>query len=327
LDIIVSHGAHAQLVEVVDRFKDTPDVVFNTFRILTKISDRDNVRTDILTKVSADALVALFLKLMDSHRGNHQILSRLSYVFSDFAAYEPAFLSSAAKLDLNLIDELLQIEEIQTDKEVAGMLVQVVANLSVDPNCSASLILSKSIPALLANSTFNAEDRLGFNLLCAASNFTFHTKTWCPTELLRAIPIAFVSKHVPSIIEALRSLCNLALVPNSTLIESQIPDLLGILLKHVNPDVVLYALQTLANLVNHPRIRRRFRDAGFVADVLALFDADEIEELELGAIAALIMNFRDVTAEEADQFLAGLDTFEINRNDSMVKAFLAFLQK
>jgi hypothetical protein len=139
--------------------------------------------------------------------------------------------------------------------------------------------------------------------------------------------MAFVSKHVPSIVEALRSLCNIALAPNSGLVDSQIPNLLGILLKHIDPDVVLYSLQTLANLVIHPRIRRRFREGGFIDNVLALFDTDEMEELELGAIAALVMNFRDVTAEEAGEFSRALDEFEINRKDPMVKAFLEFLHK
>jgi hypothetical protein len=330
LDTIVGLGSHVHLIGLLSRFGETADVVFNAFRILTKISGRDNVRSEIIARFPPEELLALFLQLMNAHKTNHQIISRLSYVFSDFAAYEPVFLAVGTRvnspLSIGLIDDLLHVEEIQADKEVAAMLVQVVANLSVDSNCAGVLREFRSISLLLTKSTFEATDRLGFNLLCAASNFTFHEKSWCPAELLRAIPVAFVSKHVPSIVEALRSLCNLALVPNSALIDSQIPDLLGILLKHVNPDIVLYALQTLANLVNHPRVRRKFRERGFVADVLALFASDEIEELELAAIAALIMNFGDITPEESAQFRTALDEFEINRTDPIVKAFLEFLQ-
>jgi hypothetical protein len=203
--------------------------------------------------------------------------------------------------------------------------VQVIANLSVDADCASILSRSNAIVHSLSGCTFTSSDRFGFNLLCAISNFTFHDHTWAPADLLSAIPIAIVSKHIPSIIEALRILCNIALTPNTILIRSQIPEMLGILLKHIHPDVVLYSLQTLANLIGHRTIRRRFRAGGFVTAVLDLFAAEEMDELHLEAIAALLINFGDISADEAALFAAAIDEFEIDEASPVVNVFIEFL--
>jgi hypothetical protein len=130
---------------------------------------------------------------------------------------------------------------------------------------------------------------------------------------------------MPSIFEALRTVCNLALAPNTMLIESKIPEMLGILLKHANPDAVLLSLQALANLINHAGVRRRFRDGGFVAVVLGLLTAEEVDELELEAIAALVMNFGAISEDEAQLFARSLEEYEIGGTNGIVNGFVDFL--
>ena len=74
---------------------------------------------------------------------------------------------------------------------------------------------------VLSGCSFDAS----FNLLCCRSNFTYNDNSWSPTELISDIPKAIVSKWLPSIVEALRTLCNLALSPNDKLLESKILEL------------------------------------------------------------------------------------------------------
>jgi hypothetical protein len=328
LDELIRQGLHLQLLSAMDTFPESAELVLNCFRILTKISERPAIRSELIERYKADGLLAKFLLLMSTHRTHAQILSRLCYVFADFVAYEAAVLSAASKvtrpLDIKLISELLGV---QTDKSVSVMLVQVIANLSVDPDCASLLSVSSAIPRAMCGCTFDANDRLGFNLLCTASNFTFHDKSWAPAELLAAIPIAIVSKHIPSIIESLRTLCNVALSPTPVLIDTKIPEMLGILLRHSNSDVVLYSLQALANLVPYHKIKTRFRAAGTMDAVFELLDGGEIDEMELEAIAALLINFRTITADEADRFAAALDEYEVDRNGEVLGMFLDFLEE
>ena len=252
-------------------------------------------------------------------------------MFADFASYESEFAQAAGQItepySVSIITDTLAKKEITDDKELTAMILQVVANLSVDSTCASLLSFGDAIANLFAGHTFKEDDRLGLNLLCAASNFTFHDHYWSPKQLIDALPIAIISQYVPSIIEALRSLCNLALASNSMLVDSKIPELLGILLKHVNPDIVLYSLQTLANLINHAGLRRRFREDGFVESLLELLEGEEIDELELEALAALIMNFGAITQDEAQKFLNALDMFEIPPESEMPQAFRKFLKQ
>jgi hypothetical protein len=287
------------------------------------------VRRDLLGRFSPDGLLIQFLTLMDKHRTSNPILSRLCYVFADFAAHEPELLGAAGRLmkpvDIAMIPQILETDEARADCRTAAMIVQVIANLSVSEECAALLTLSGTVARALIGRTFTADDRFGFNLLCTASNFAYHNRTWSPPELIAAIPVAIVSKHIPSILEALRTLCNIALAQNALLIESKIPELLGILVMHVDPDVELYALQVLANLVNHGAIRRRFRDGGYLTHVLELLKGDSIDELLLEAIAALVMNFGAISADEASEFAAALDEFELDRSNQIVASFIDFL--
>jgi hypothetical protein len=163
--------------------------------------------------------------------------------------------------------------------------------------------------------------------LCTASNFTFHDRWSAPPQLIDAIPVAIVSKHIPSILEALRTLRNLALDPPARLVSSKIPEMLAILLKHISPDVVLYSMQTLINLINHPGIRRRFRESNFTANILELFDVEEMEETEVEAIAALVMNFVEISPEESRALSRALDQFEIDRSNPIVGTFIHFLNE
>jgi hypothetical protein len=145
--------------------------------------------------------------------------------------------------------------------------------------------------------------------------------------LLSAIPIAIVSKHIPSIIESLRTLCNVALSPTPVLIGTKIPEMLSILLRHSNPDVVLYSLQTLANLVPYGEIKVRFRAAGAMDAIFELLDDEETGEMELEAIAALVINFRTITAHEAGRFAEALGEYEVDRNGEVLGVFFDFLEE
>jgi hypothetical protein len=76
----------------------------------------------------------------------------------------------------------------------------------------------------------------------------------------------------------------------------------------------------------HAGVRRRFRD-GFVQVVLELFDTEEIDEMELEAIAALIINFGTVSVEEAGRFADALGDYEIDRSNPLIAALLEFLDQ
>jgi hypothetical protein len=198
LDAFVAQAVHMNLFNALDAFPGSPELALNCFRILTKISERPAVRAELLQRYTSDGILAKFLLLMDAHKVNAQILSRIGYVFADFAAYEETILISGAKVTkpfgIGLIPELLSCEGAKSDRSVAPMLVQVVANLSVDPHCSALLSQCDTFVKAMKGCTFDASDRLGLNLLCTTSNLTFHDKSWAPSELIEAIPIAFVSK-------------------------------------------------------------------------------------------------------------------------------------
>lgn len=331
IDLIIKHNIHILLINSMLRFTDSGDYCYVCFRILTKISNRDDVRQSLFKQFSENTILTLFYTLLDKHKTHCLLISRLSYVFADFASREQSFIESAGKITepygISVITNALETKEILADTEVTTLLLQVVANLSVDKECASLLSFGNTISNLFPNRTFKEDDRLGYNLLCTASNFTFHDHYWSPKELIDSIPIAIISKYVPSIIEALRTLTNLALAPNSMLIDSKIFELLGILIKHVDPDVVLYSLQTLANLINHAGIRRRFRSAGLVESLLELLQSDDLDELELEAIAALIMNFGAITVDEAQKFYEALDEFEIPYDAEIPNAFKDFLKK
>jgi hypothetical protein len=112
----------------------------------------------------------------------------------------------------------LSIPEIRSDRFVAVIIFQIIANMFVYSESSALFQQPDSIPKLLIGCTFDADDRLGFHLLCAPSNFTFHNCSWSPPELIDAVPVAVVSQHVPSVIEALPMLCNLATAATPVLV-------------------------------------------------------------------------------------------------------------
>ena len=331
LDLLVKNEAHVLLFGCLERFPESPELVFNCFRILTKVSERDEVREEILKRFGAEAVLSKFIDLMVRHQENHQILSRIGYVFADFAAYEESLLAVAGEAshasEVEQIAKLLENDALQNDREVAAMVVQVIANLSVSEKCSAILKTRMILAYLLVGSSFDEGDRLGLNLLCCASNFTYHDHKWAPTELINAIPKAIVSKYLPSIVEALRTLCNLALSPSERLVESKIPELLGILLKHVNSDIVLYSMQTLANLINQKSLRSRFRKSGCLATIFERLEQEEIDAMELEAIAALIMNFNEITPQEAQTLIDALNEYEISDEDQMMKTFRDFLKK
>jgi hypothetical protein len=329
LNFFVGQRVHLLLFAAIDTFSSSPELAFNAFRILTKLSDRPSVREDLLEKFTASGIVTRFLQLLDMHRGNLQIVSRISYVFAEFAARESSVLVAAANLtdpiSIALIPDLLTVDRVQADRGVAALLVQVIANLSVDSICSSVLAASDFVSRIMPGCNFGSEDRFGFNLLCCASNFTFHNRSWAPPELIDAIPVALVSKHIPSILEALRTLCNLALEPPARLVSSKIPEMLVILVKHIHPDVVLFSLQTLANLVNHPGIRDRLRRGNLLAVILELFDSEEMEEMELEAIAALVMNLAEMSPGEAASLAKALDQFDIDSGNTVIDAFVSFL--
>lgn len=331
IELLINNDIHIHLFKSMIRFSDNADYCYCCFRILTKISDQQRVRTSLFQTFQEEGVLSLFYSLLNKHKSHSLLISRLVYTFADFASHEPDFIVFAGKMtnpfSISEILETIDCPEISSNKEVIILLIQLVANLSVDKECSSLLAFGSTISKLFVNRTFKEDDKLGYNLLCTASNFTFHDHYWSPKEVIDAIPIAIVSQHVPSIIEALRTLCNLALAPNTMLVDSKIFELLGILIKHVNPDIVLYSLQTLANLINHAGIRRRFRSAGLVESLLDLLEGDELDELELEAIAALIMNFGAITPEEANKFYDALQEFEIPQDAAIPNAFIEFLQQ
>jgi hypothetical protein len=84
LDVMVESKVHLLLFSAIDRFCDSTDVVFNYFRILTKICGPETVRTELLENYVADGPLNTFLFLIDKHTNHMQILSRLCYVLPDF---------------------------------------------------------------------------------------------------------------------------------------------------------------------------------------------------------------------------------------------------
>jgi hypothetical protein len=331
LELLIANQIHVSLFSAMNTFPSSAELVFNCFRILTKISDRDSVRRDIIDRYSADGLLTQLLMLVDKHKENSQILNRLFYVFADFAAFESDILMAASHLkvspDISAIPDCLKLEKVKSDRALTAMVVQVIANLSVDEACASILMRCDFICDCLPGCTFGGNDRLGFNLLCAASNFTYHDRSWCPAALIAAIPVAIVSKTIPSILEALRTLCNLALAPNALLLQSKIPDMLVLLLKHIHPDVVLYSLQTLTNLANHAVVRKRFQAENVLHVVLDLFSGEEMDEVQLEAMAALVLNIGAMAPADACSLGAAFAEYELDRSNPVIDALIEFLNE
>jgi hypothetical protein len=61
------------------------------------MSEPPAVKSPLLQRYSSDGILAKFLSLMDAHKANAQILSRVGYVFANFTANEEAILISGAK--------------------------------------------------------------------------------------------------------------------------------------------------------------------------------------------------------------------------------------
>jgi hypothetical protein len=126
---------------------------------ISKMSEPPAVRSRLLQWYSSDGISAKFLSLLGAHKANAQILSRVGYVLADFAAYEEAILISGAKVTklfgIKLIPDLLSCEGARADKSVAPTLVQVVANLSVDPHCSALLSQCDTLSKAMKGCSFD----------------------------------------------------------------------------------------------------------------------------------------------------------------------------
>jgi len=327
---LVTKGIHHKLIELVLSQFEHKEIVYNSFRILTKLSRDDEIRNQLINMFSAKKLLSLFLLILKNHQNNPNIISRVAFVFADFSAYNEEFLIAATEeeisVELSILTDILHSETVLSHNESTAMVLQVIANLSVEGICSQVLSLDENLPQLFSKYTFASNDRTGLNLLCVTSNFTYHDNRWCPPELLAAIPKAIVSQNLPAIIESLRILCNLALVPNTILIESKIPELLVILLRHPSQDVTLYSLQTLTNLVNHAGIRRRFRNSGGVEAIKDIFRLEEMNVEELEAVAKLTMNFGALDASESMEIMKMVTDFNASQIE-IVPVFIEFLKK
>jgi hypothetical protein len=172
MDFLIAHHVHVLLFRAIDQFPTSVALAFNAFRILTKVSDHQSVRSDLLEQYTGEGIVIRLLQLIDQHRSDLRIISRVAYVFAEFSAREPIILSAAGQLStpvsVSLLPQVLSSEEIQADRGVAALLVQVIANLSVDPACSAMFTSPDFLACFMPQCTFDANDRFGFNLLCAA---------------------------------------------------------------------------------------------------------------------------------------------------------------
>ncbi|EAY17330.1 hypothetical protein TVAG_266930 [Trichomonas vaginalis G3] len=304
-------------------------IATNCFSVLNKVSGFDDIRASLLENFTPHQLVTIFLYYMKI-TDKSALVQRLAYVYADFASYEDSILEESAKItdpvDVAILTDKLAADFLAKDDLALAYILQVIANLSVDKECSQILSLSDNIPPLFARFKYGANERAGLNLLCVAANFTSHDPMWCPKELIDALPVAIVSKNLQSIIEALRALCNLALAPNDIIISSKLPELLIILIRHPSSEVVCYALQTLTNLVPQGGVRRRFREAKGVEAVLEALDVDEIDEAVLEAAAKLIMNYGAISSEEASLFIEKLSEFDCSGVD-IVDVFKDFLRK
>jgi hypothetical protein len=125
LDFFITRQIHLLLFAAFDQFPHNPELAFNTFRILAKISDRQSVRSDLFEKYTSQEIVIRLLQLMNQHRSNIQIISRVSYVIADVAAREPIIPSVAGQLstpfNISLIPRILVLEEIQAGRNVAPL--------------------------------------------------------------------------------------------------------------------------------------------------------------------------------------------------------------
>lgn len=302
---------------------------YNVFSLLKNFTCFEDIRAQLIDEFTPPVLISLFLKYLKKQQ-EPNFVDRLTCVFADFAANEDSFLEAASQVsedvDITILTDLLGVEAIASIPESTARVLQVIADLSVLKENSELLALSENIPPLFKKCTFKEDDQVGLYLLCTAANFTFHDKQWSPSELIAALPVAIVSKNLASITEALRILCNLALLPNSDIINSKLPELLVILLSHPSQDIVCYSLQTLTNLVNHAGIRRRFSSSNGVNAVLELLDSEEIDEAILEAICKLIMNYGALSADEAQSFIEKIEEFDASGVE-IIPLFLNFLRK
>lgn len=321
---------HVKLIDAIMKKYKSEEIVYNSFSILTKLVIYDDIRGQILQKFNAKELVTVFLNVLKLYQKKPEVVSRVCYSYAYFAAQEPEFLDVPPNINddinISILSELLVNEELMKGKESSSLIIQLIANLSVDKKYSDIFSISPNIPPLFERCTYAENDRFGLNLLCAASNFTYHHSQWCPAEMISSIPSAIISKNLPVIIETLRILCNVALYPNPQITDSKIPELLVILLEHPSLDIQCYSLQTLTNLVFHGQIGDRFRAANGVELVKKILDGNELDEAIVEASCKLIMNFGAISVEEAKEFITIVDLFE-EPKIATLNMFRDFLKK
>jgi hypothetical protein len=102
----------------------------------------------------------------------------------------------------------------------------------------------------------------------------------------------------------------------------KIPEMLNILLRHSHSDIVLYTLQALANLVPSPEIKRWFRGMEAIFELLR---GEEVGEMELEAIAALVINFQKISADEARHLREVLEEYELDPSNQVISVLINFL--
>lgn len=327
---LIENQLHTHIFCCMEHFAETPDFVYNCFRIMTKLVDSEIVLNDLITKFTAKKLLTFFFNLVQINIAQPLIVTRVSYVLAEFISLDENLSNIASELkppyNVNVLTEAIQNEAISSNKEALSMLLHVIANLSINESNAKIFMRSSAFNSLYMQPKYDEPDKFGLNLLCVTSNLTYHDSKWCPQQLLDAIPISIISKNRYAIIEALRILCNLALVKNMALIKSQIPDLLVVLLGHSDIDIVIFAMQALTNLITYKEVKENFKKQKGFQKILKILQSELIDETVLEVLSTMIMNYDQLDSQQSKQILNNFEDFEYDQENQLFQDFKSYLQ-
>ena len=312
IPILVENHLAGHMFEALKSFKDHADFVFACFRVMTKLSEVDDVRSDVLIRFGAEFIAKLTLEMIKIHVNSPQTVSRIACVLEDFTMQDPSIAASSKDSEfLPALAESLSNENVKQNQQCVVMLTHVIANFAVDEACSQVLMKSTVFGPMFKDCTFKDDDNIGFGLLSIASNFTCYNPEWCPDELIAAIPVAIISKNKDSIIEALRIVLNLSNADNERLVNSDIPTLLVVLMKHCDDDISLVAVQALVNLMRNEPVKQTFKDRKGIASIEAILSTEAISQEMLEAISLLILSYSTWTSDEIARIQPLIEEFEV----------------
>lgn len=149
-------------------------------------------RTLLFAEFSSKLIFDLFLEIFDFYSNDEKssdLIKKICFVLSDFAAYDGNFIQIAEASSSKVIVFPQSIDRAAVkDTTTLEFVVHVMANLSVSKSCAIVFANHPAIPILFSQCKSLMKESIGHLLLCLSSNISFHNPQWSPPELLSSIP-------------------------------------------------------------------------------------------------------------------------------------------